>query len=722
MKVLGGGKVRKILWVGVCFLCLVGCQKKEAQKQELPQQAVVQSKKPKLNLEDIFLNKFFVTSVVAPTWTASGKSAWWIADGSSEVFEFDAVTEQQRILLTQEDVKTLGGLPDSLWKRSDEKTLILVVDNTLKEWDVEKRSAKDIFVWSEVPEDLKLAPNEQVIAGISKAGLVGVDLFSGEQKILVPQSAGFLAPGSPDWVYREEFGLESAWQFSPDSRRIAFLQMNEEDVGEFPLISYEGSYPAVEWQKYPKTSTANARVTLGVVTLEDQSIRWLKHESESYIPTFSWWNAEHLVVQTLARSQQTLTLSDLNVVTSQSRDIRIDHSATWLDAFQSLRVHPAANALFWLSDRSGFRHLEKMDFTSGEVTQLTTGLWQVTEILGFHPGHNEIFISARRDSILQDRIYAVKTSGEIRSLSSQVGSVTAIFGEKHFVSWSSSLEKATHADVHRLDGTHVLALSVNPMANLNNYQLASTAWVQLPSTDGKMVDALRFLPHDFNPAKKYPVILYVYGGPHFRAVSDRWWGARGLYHHLLAESGYVVFFVEHLGSEGLGRQAQDRSFKQLGWPESEDMLNTIRNLSNLPWVDTRRVGLWGWSFGGYLSALTLARGGDLVKAAIAGAPVTSWSLYDTIYTERYMSRSGDFKKTSVMENLDTQTGRLLLLHGLADDNVHVQNTFQLVDALIAKNKRFEMAIYPGQNHGALGNPKVAYDIHHRMLEFWLRNL
>jgi dipeptidyl-peptidase-4 len=537
--------------------------------------------------------------------------------------------------------------------------------------------------------------------------------------------------GTTDWVYEEEFSITKAYGWSPDSKMIAFLRFDERDVKEFSMEMYGELYPDSYKYKYPKAGEDNSKVSAHVVNLKTGKISNLDLGSYEYIPRLNWSSTSNqLILQTMNRHQSELNyhLYDFSSSKPIYKLIYQEKSKTYIDVDDNLLILKDGKTILRTSEMDGFKHIYKLGFDGSNV-QITKGNWDVIDFLGIDENTATIYYSSAENSAIQKSTYSIRLDGTNKTeLTSERGYNEADFltGMKYFIRNYSNGNQPTVYSLCKNDGTKIRDLETNEelKTKLKNYQLSKKEFLTIDA-NGVKLNAWIIKPTNFDPTKKYPVYMTVYGGPGHNEVLDSWDGTDYMYHQLLAQKGYIVFSVDPRGTMYRGEAFKKSTYLQLGKLEIEDVINTAKELQKLSYVDPSRIGIMGWSYGGFMSSLAITKGADVFKMAIAVAPVTNWRYYDNIYTERFMrtpkENEDGYDRNSPINYVDKIKGKYLLIHGSADDNVHYQNTMEMISAMVKANKQFDLFIYPNKNHGIYGG-NTRNHLFQMMLDYTLKNL
>lgn len=539
--------------------------------------------------------------------------------------------------------------------------------------------------------------------------------------------------GSTDWVYEEEFEVTKAFHWSPNGTKIAFLKFDESAVKDFTMDYYRGgTYPEPYTFKYPKAGEDNSKLTLHVYSLADKSMRKVNYGSYEYIPRMKWTNDDNkLIYLVMNRHQSELTYAMADCSGSgdiAGKSIYTDKSDTYVEVDNNLIFLKDGNSFLRTSEKDGYKHIYLIKFT-GEEKQITTGKWDVTELKGIDENSGTIYFMSAEEGAMYQSLYSIKSDGSGKKmLSTKKGHNEAEFstGMKYYMNTYSNINQPYEISMHTADGKQVEMLKDNAAlkTKLTEYDLAKTEFITVKGVDQDL-NAYIIKPTNFDATKKHPVYFTIYNGPGHNTVIDQWGGSGSFYNQLLVQNGYIVISVDTRGTMYRGAEFKKSTYLQLGKLETEDMIAAAKEVGQWPYVDAARIGVMGWSYGGYMTALCMTKGADVFKMGIAVAPVTNWRWYDNIYTERFMrtpqENAAGYDDNSPINHVDKLKGKFLLIHGSGDDNVHVQNSMEMIDALVKKNKDFDMFIYTNKNHGIYGG-FTRLHLYNKMLAYTLENL
>lgn len=575
------------------------------------------------------------------------------------------------------------------------------------------------------------SPDGTKIAYVQGNDLFVYDLATGSARAITTDGEeNKIINGFPDWVYEEEFSFDKAFSWSPDGSRIAYYKFDESGVKEFNMQQFTGLYPADYRYKYPKAGEDNSRVTIHVYDLSSEKTHDLDLGDYEYIPRIKWTqNSDFLAVIKMPRLQNELEILLVNTGDYTAKTVYKESSATYLEIGNDLTFYGDNAGFIWKSEKDGFFHFYSYDMDGKNERRITSGEWDVKEFLGYDESAKKLFFTASKTAPENQEVYSVSLKGgKMQLLSPDSGHSEALFSEgfKYYIRYHSTANSPLVVTLHSGDGKLIRTLEDNAglKEKMNALNLPRVEFFNFATTEGIGLNGWMIKPRDFDPGKKYPVLMHVYGGPGSNMVSNAM-GGNYWWHQLMAERGYIIACVDNRGTGSRGRDFRTITYGQLGKYETADQIEAARWLGSQPYVDQTRIGIWGWSYGGYMSSLCLFKGAEYFKAAVAVAPVTNWRFYDSIYTERYMGLPKDnasgYDDNSPINHVDKLQGRYLLVHGTGDDNVHYQNTVEMVDALIAADKQFDLAIYPERNHGIYGG-NTRYHLFTRITDFITENL
>jgi dipeptidyl-peptidase 4 len=576
-----------------------------------------------------------------------------------------------------------------------------------------------------------LSPDGNKVAYVAANNLYVHDLSSGKiTQLTTDGKPNSVINGTTDWVYEEEFAITQGFEWSPDSRYIAFLRFDESKVREFDMAIYDGLYPSEYRFKYPKAGEDNSVVTMNFVDISTGKITAPTLGAYEYLPRFQWSPVSNeLIVLTMNRHQSELSYSLItNPASPQAKVFYTETSDTYIDIDDNLRVLSDGKSLIRSSEKDGFNHLYQLGF-NGTMRQITSGSWDVIELYGMNEKRKMLYYASAENGAMNKTLYAISLDGKKKMpLSPKEGYHSAEFSSdfSYFVRSSSAANTVPTYTLCDNTGRELQLLESNSalQTKLDAMKLSKKEFLQFPGVEG-MLNGWIMKPADFDPNKKYPVYINIYCGPGSNTVQNEYEGANYLYHQLLTQKGYIVVSVDPRGTMYRGAKFKKSTYMQLGKLETEDIIAVGRHLQTLGYVDPARIGIQGWSYGGFMTSLAMTKGADVFKTGIAVAPVTNWRYYDNIYTERYMrtpqENASGYDDNSPVNHAAKLKGKFLLIHGSADDNVHYQNTMEFINALVKANRQFDLFIYPNKNHGIYGG-NTRNHLFTMMLDYTLENL
>jgi dipeptidyl-peptidase-4 len=580
----------------------------------------------------------------------------------------------------------------------------------------------------------EFSPDGKKVAFVRDNNLFIKDLENGnETGITSDGKQNSIINGATDWVYEEEFALAQAFFWSPDSKRLAFLKFNESSVKEFNMPTYGTLYPGDYRFKYPKAGEDNSLVTVFVCNVATNNLVKMKSGDDSnlYFPRLNWTSkGEQLCITRLNRHQNHLELLLANPETGDIKLLMEEKSETYIDIHDNLRFLADGKRFIWSSELGGFNQLYLYGMDGKKIHAITSGNADVTDFYGFNEKSGEVFYQTASPTPSDRSIYSIKLTGKAaRNLAPGSGHHRPEFSSdfRYFILNSSKANEPYRFELFAGSGKLIRVLESNdPLKEkLATYRLSPKEFFNFKNKGGVELNGWMIKPPDFDPAKKYPVFMTVYGGPGHNTVENSWGGSDYFWHQLLAEKGYIVVSVDNRGTGNRGEAFKKMTYKQLGKLETEDQLDAAQYLAGLSYVDGSRIGIQGWSYGGYMSSLCITKGADLFKMAIAVAPVTNWRYYDSIYTERFMQtpqeNASGYDDNSPINHVSRLKGKYLLIHGTADDNVHFQNSVEMVSALVRANKQFDVFYYPDKNHGIYGG-NTRLHLYTMMTDYIIKNL
>ncbi len=563
------------------------------------------------------------------------------------------------------------------------------------------------------------SPDASKVAFMRDNNLFIKDLTTGKESQFTNDGLyNHIINGAPDWVYEEEFSFSQGFFWSPDSKKIAYMKFDESKVREFQMEEFEGLYPDWYSFKYPKAGEDNSIVEIYVYDLENGKTVKMDtgKETDIYLPRIAWTkDANVLAIQRLNRHQNHLEILAADATTGKSRVFYDETNDYYIDITDDWHFLEDGKRFLMTSEKSGYNHIYLYNLDGSLVKQLTDGQWDVTKVYGFDG--KEVYFQAAKKSSVERQIYAVNLKGQMREVIGREGTNQARFSNdfSYLININSSITQPRQFELYTNKGKLVRVLEDNhefaeklKTFNLGEKKLlkiSDPAFV-LPNGEQVEMDAWQILPPDFDPSKKYPVLIYVYGGPGHQTVNNAWADSDFWWMQLLAQHGIISVSINNRGSGAQGEVFKKMTYLQLGKYETEDMITLAKYMAKQPYVDAERIGIYGWSYGGFMAANGITKGADVISTAVSVAPVTNWRYYDNVYTERFMRTPQEnpdgYDLNSPVHNTAMIKGNYLLCHGSGDDNVHYQNAMELIKALVSNGKQFDLMIYPNKNHGIYG--------------------
>ena len=575
-----------------------------------------------------------------------------------------------------------------------------------------------------------LSPDGSKVAYGLNNNLYVKDLLSG--KVTQITSDGIknkIINGITDWVYEEEFGFVRAFEWNADGNKIAYLRFDETEVHEFSMDVYgKALYQTQNVFKYPKAGEKNAIVSLYLFDLvknKTSEVKLNKSYKDFYIPRIKWTNnPDVLSAQYMNRHQNELDLWMINAKDMSSDLVLAEKDKAYIDVTFDL-TYLKDNSFIWTSEKDGYNHIYHYSKDGDLINQITKGNWEITNYYGFDEIKNRIYYQSVENGSTNRDVYAIDLTGKNKErLTKTDGTNNASFSAdfKYFINTFSSATTPPEYTLNKASGGNIVkSIKDNDILakRLLDYKTSKKEFSTI-HINGNDLNMWMIKPANFNPGKEYPLFMYQYSGPGSQQVANRWNSSNDYWYQMLAQKGYIIACVDGRGTGLKGADFKKMTQRELGKYEVEDQIEAAKILGELPYIDETRIGIWGWSYGGFMSSNTLFKGNDVFKMAIAVAPVTSWRFYDTIYTERYMAtpqeNSSGYDENSPINHVDKLNGDFLLIHGSGDDNVHVQNTMRMVEALIQADKQFEWMIYPDNNHGIRGG-NTRLHLYKKMTDF-----
>ncbi len=579
------------------------------------------------------------------------------------------------------------------------------------------------------------SPDGKKVAFVRDNNLFITDIENGnETRITSDGEVNKIINGSTDWVYEEEFGFSKGFVWSPDSKKIGFYRFDESGVKEFSLTMYKNLYPEENKFKYPKAGEANSLVTIHSFNLVTGSTVKMDigDETDQYIGRIIWSkDPEKLGILRLNRLQNVLEVLHADASTGKSEVVFKEENKKYINepTDNTLTYLPDGQNFIIQSERNGWLHFYLYNFIKREIKPITSGDFDICGFKGFDSKTNSLYYLSHEQGATKQDVYSIRTDGSKKlRISTEEGWSDAEFSSsfKYYILDHSSFDAPSKYILYSSGGKIIRVLEENSelKAKMKEFNFVKHEFISIPAGENLNLNAWIMKPADFNPDKKYPLFMYVYGGPQSQSVTDAF-SFSDSWHQMLVQKGYIVVCVDGRGTDGRGEEFRKSTYLQLGKYETQDQIAAASWFGKQSYIDASRIGIFGWSYGGYMSLLCLFKGADVFKMAISVAPVTNWRYYDSVYTERFMRKPQDnasgYDDNSPINHVQKMKGKLLLVHGMADDNVHFQNSVELVQKLIENNKQFDMQFYPNRNHGIYGGNSTIH-LYTKMTDFIEENL
>ena len=702
-----------------------------------------------LTLDDIFLSdKFTPEGVENIRWKPDGSAFAFTKlnpeNSLKDIYLFDLNTLEEKLFLPAEKlIFNDKQIEMSSYEWTDDGRYLLIRGPETTIWRHSRMSPayllnlgsnEIIALADEYPglKNVKLSPNGNFAGYVKDHNLFLVELSTGKERQLTIDGNENILNGEFDWVYEEEFSISDGWQWSRDGKKIAFWKFDQTRVKDFYLIDEMSAYNKVMPLKYPKVGEQNAIVKIGVIDLQTFKTKWMETgpDDNIYLPRMYWPNSSSgLSIIRLNRLQNQLDFILADTESGKSKIILSESDSCWVDVEEKHAMFPGNENIFlWVSEKSGYRHIYAYDYSGNLQQQVTSGEWEVTSLEGYSESDQLVYFYGKKDSETEQHIYKVKTDGTgFEKITNESSWNEANFSPsyKYFIHNYNSLNTPLNVYLRKTNGELVKSLRENNLPAFGEYDLPFPELGTFKTSDGMRLNYMIIKPKDFDPNKKYPVLFYGYGGPGSQAAINKWNGNRQLYHMMMAQNGFIIFTVDNRGTGGRGKSFKNLMYRDLSkWPVN-DHIEAAKYLSSLSYVDSEKIGVWGWSGGGTLTLWLLTRAYYYFKFGAAVAPNTEFLNYDGIWSERYMRLPDDNMDGYIQASPQTYAyrlgGKLLLVHGTLDDNVHYQHSLQMAKRLQDAGIQFEMMLYPNKNHSIKG-AETQKHLYEMMTNFFLRTL
>lgn len=587
-------------------------------------------------------------------------------------------------------------------------------------------SKKLILIRENIQEPI-FSPDNQKVAYVKENNIFIKD-FAKNSTIQITKDGlkNSIINGITDWVYEEEFGFVRAFEWSADSKHLAFLRFDETAVPKFSMdIVGKKLYPTQQVFKYPKAGEKNAIVTLHIHNINNAKIEKIALSDYEYIPRIKWSNdANFLIATTLNRHQNDLKLHKIDAQKSTSSILLNETDKAYVDIHDNL-TFLNDNSFIWTSEKDGFNHMYQYDFKRKLINQITKGNWEVTNYYGFDASKKTIYYQSVENGSINRGVYSISLNGKNKKLlSEKEGQNNAAFSKNlnFFINTYSSSENPPVYSLYNSEGKMLKVIIDNTELKneLKGYKMSKKEF-SIININWNELNMWMLKPVDFDASKKYPLFMFQYSGPGSQQVGNSWNAANDYWHNMLAQKGIIVVCVDGRGTGLKGADFKKVTQKELGKYEVEDQIAAAKKLAELTYINKNKIGIWGWSYGGFMSSNCILKGNDIFSMAIAIAPVTSWRFYDSIYTERYMQtpqeNASGYDDNSPINYAEKLKGNYLLAHGTGDDNVHVQNSYTMINSLIEANKQFDMFLVPDRAHGIYEGKNMRLNLYTKMTSF-----
>ncbi|HEX7584636.1 MAG TPA: S9 family peptidase [Prolixibacteraceae bacterium] len=688
----------------------------------------------KIELKDVVSSRIFMPKSITELCSMNDGLYYTTKEDSNKIVKYSYKTgDKVEVLFDLSKIENAGFSAFSDYTISNDETKILFTTN--KKSIYRHSFSADYYIWNFTTKEMTplsangsqqiatFSPDGERIAFVRNNNLYVKSLkFGTESQVTRDGKTNEIINGAPDWVYEEEFSFNKAFEWSPDSKFLAYVKFNETEVPMFNIPMYQGKkpqlkenqlYPGNYSYKYPKAGEKNSVVSVHIYDLMAKSsvTAEIGDDQEQYIPRIRWTqDASDLAIMKLNRLQNKLDIVLTNPFTGDTRAFFTESNKRYIDEefYDNFVFLPDNKYIVLNSERDGNSHLYLYDRQGFELKQLTSGNFDVTKFYGFDPVKKLFYYQAAKESPMRREVYFVSLDGKKSGkLSTQTGTNQADFsiGLKYFINYFTNLETPTLVTLHDQNGKLIRTLEENTELKklLKEYSFSKKEFFSFKTPEGIELNGWMLKPASFDPAKKYPVVMTQYSGPNSQEVLDKWSVGWNDY---LAQEGFIIACVDPRGTGARGEEFRKMTYMQLGKYESDDQVETARYLGTLSFVDKNNIAIWGWSYGGFMTALCMEKGTDVFKAGISVAPVTNWRFYDSVYTERYMripkENPDGYDDNSPLSHAEKIKGNYLIIHGSADDNVHIQNTMEFTEKMVQAGVQFDMAIYTNRNHGIRG--------------------
>lgn len=702
----------------------------------------INAQKKKLTYKQVFESGLNLRSMMA----MFGRSQGWVDEdnyfeqkadptkpGSRPVlYKVNAETGKSEILFDQSLIQLPEGfnIEKATVKSKDNNYFVFNQKNNLYYYNRPENSFIQITNDDAEEKIPQLSPDGKKIAYVKNNNLFVFDVTAEKEIQFTNDGTNLIYNGWASWVYMEEIlgrsTAYSAFWWSPNSDMVCFLRFDDSPVPDFPIYHADGQHGELEHQRYPKAGDPNPYVKFGIANLKTEKVVWadFDEKADQYIAWPTWIKDNKLTVQWMNRGQDNIIIYLIDTATGKKSELFSEKQSSWVEWFTDLYFFENKSGFILRSNVDGFAHLFYYDMTGKLIKRLTQGDWEVTSINLVDEKNGKVYFTGWKDKSTERHLFVVNLKGkEFKQITSIAGTHTCNVSPtgKYFIDSYSNTITPTKNDLLTIEGKFIRNISDSKTNIWDDYQLGKYELFTIPTSDGYNLPATWYLPEDFSPNKKYAVIISIYGGPNSGTVKNSY--PMGVSNFYLAQNGIITVAVDHRGSGHFGKKGVSLMHRCLGKWEMNDYIEAVKWLKTKPFIDSTKIGITGGSYGGYVSALAMTKGADYFTHGIAEFGVMDWQLYDNVYTERYMDTPLEnpegYKTASVLNYVDQYKGNMLITHGTIDDNVHMQNSIQLIFELEKLNKNFEMMLYPNQRHG-IGMPLYQHASKER-IKFWFKN-
>lgn len=695
-----------------------------------------------ISIEDIWQDYTFYSKSV-PGFNFLNDGQHYSVRDKNKIQKYDLKTgESVGVLLDGDEIEGLDKKVDGYTFSNDESKILI---KTETERIYRHSTRANFYVWDGTKAKALFTPGKQRYATFSPSGSHIAFVHQNDiylknlktdqiERLTDDGKFNHIINGATDWVYEEEFAFDRAFEWNADGTKIAYIKFDESRVREFTMVKHTNDgYPEYETFKYPKVGEKNAVVSVHIYDLSSKKTvpADTGNEVDQYIPRIKWSkDPKNLFVYRMNRHQNHLEILSTNADLGSTSVLFEEKNKYYIDITDDITFLEDGKHFIWTSEKSGYNHIYLYSMDGKEKRKLSSGKYDVTAFYGVDEQNSKVYYQSAEQSPLQRHIYSVNIKGRNKKqITMGEGWNSAQFSSTFafYVNNRSTLNSAPTYSVHDNTGKKIRVIEDNQSIRglQKEFGVSKVEFFDFKTSEGVTLNGWQIKPSDFDSKKEYPVFMYLYGGPGSQQVSDRWKGSNYWWFQMLAQKGYVVVCVDNRGTGARGEEFKKMTYLQLGKYETIDQIEAAKYIGAQSWADASRIGIFGWSYGGYMSTLCLLKGNDTFKAAIAVAPVTNWKWYDTIYTERYMRTYAENKEgydeNSPVNFADHLKGNYLIIHGNADDNVHFQNTAEMANALIKAGKQFDTYFYPNRNHGIYGG-NTRHHLYTKMTNFVLEKI